>query len=101
MDRRSFLKGLFAGTAAAVIAETIPARSYFFAPIGGWQSDLIFHPPKLMFNPPAEWFKPALGRVDRVPLLKGRQIGMTTFWTMSDLYRTFPGVPWWMAEKVN
>lgn len=39
MDRRGFLK-LFA--AAAPVAAIAP--TYFFAPIGGWQSDVIHSP---------------------------------------------------------
>ena len=39
MDRRSFLK-LF-GLAAPIAAV---APTYFFAPIGGWHSDVIFNP---------------------------------------------------------
>ena len=44
MDRRSFLK-LFA--AAAPVAAVAP--TYFFAPVGGWHSDVIVHaPPTVM-----------------------------------------------------
>jgi len=39
MDRRSFLK-LFA--AAGPVAVVAP--KYFFAPVGGWKSDVIVHP---------------------------------------------------------
>ena len=38
MDRRAFLKML--GTGAAVTV----APTYFFAPVGGWHSDVIEHP---------------------------------------------------------
>lgn len=39
MNRRSFLKLFAAAGPAAAIAPT-----YFFAPIGGWKSDLIINP---------------------------------------------------------
>lgn len=39
MNRRSFLS-LLAGAGAA------SATSYFFAPIGGWKSDVIAHAPR-------------------------------------------------------
>lgn len=42
MDRRNFL-GIFAGAVAAQ-AATSHAVTYFFAPVGGWKSDLIMHP---------------------------------------------------------
>jgi len=39
MNRRSFLKLFATAGPAAVVAPT-----YFFAPVGGWHSDVIFHP---------------------------------------------------------
>jgi len=41
MNRRGFLGFLGLG-GAALIAE--PARKYFFAPVGGWRSDVIANP---------------------------------------------------------
>jgi hypothetical protein len=44
MDRRAFLRQL-------VGAATVAARpTYFFAPIGGWTSSIIVHPP-ITFHP--------------------------------------------------
>ncbi len=39
MDRRSFLRSFFGGATVAAVAPT-----YFFAPIGGWKSDVIHSP---------------------------------------------------------
>lgn len=54
MDRRSFLK-LFA--AAGPVAAVAP--TYFFAPIGGWKSDVIVHPKVIMVSNPTgpSWVK--------------------------------------------
>jgi hypothetical protein len=43
MNRRRFLQML--GMAAPVAAV---APTYFFAPVGGWHSDVIAHPPTLL-----------------------------------------------------
>jgi hypothetical protein len=42
VNRRGFLQ-LLAGSAAAAVAAAVaaPKVSYFFAPVGGWESDII------------------------------------------------------------
>jgi hypothetical protein len=45
MNRRSFLKLL---SAVAPVAAVTP--TYFFAPVGGWKSDVISHPYSLSFG---------------------------------------------------
>lgn len=84
MDRRSFLRTLLG--AAPVIAV---APKYFFAPIGGWKSDVLINPPEVMF-----YMNPSdITRLEDIRdeaiyhnlfldapfLLKARQIGMSAF----------------------
>lgn len=51
MNRRSFL-GLLGGLCAA------SATSYFFAPIGGWKSDVISHAPMPAWAVISVWPRP-------------------------------------------
>jgi hypothetical protein len=61
MDRRSFLRNLLG--AAPVIAV---APKYFFAPIGGWKSDVIVNPGEAIFYlAPDQW---GLADVDALTL---------------------------------
>ena len=68
LNRRSFLS-LLAGAGAA------SATSYFFAPIGGWKSDVIVHPRRVEFEALNPWV---------------RQIG-------EDQYVSGHGTPYWMS----
>ena len=55
MNRRSFLQ-LF-GMAAPVVAA---APTYFFAPIGGWKSDVILNPNDVTVADLEDWYKVTL-----------------------------------------
>lgn len=75
MNRRDFLRLFAAASPAAAVAPT-----YFFAPVGGWKSDLILNPYESSVP---------LGPVDACSLSRAynRQNGMLTIEILKEFHR--------------